>query len=354
MNRAVSAAKEKKRAADREAQRHNRARTKAYIAYIEKTLQDLSGPNGQDSLGQQLTQQQEKINHLQETLGKIANLAQDAAGALPSSSISEKSSQHTNASQPTGEEGTPASVMNALPAGNGFFGMDLRCSDRERNYLAVLGNAVSLAQSFSPVILGDKPLTPASDDDFCIRAVVDGWKAATARSEVDVVWGLLQTVDEGLYYRTDPITRIGLLRLMRSMLLQRIGAAHRDSSLPEYMSATPVQASIMHQPFLDFFPWPQFRDYWILNGTEYVDESCAASFSTRIWFEWPFELRDVYHKQVITDTLSFSAEFESRYHDLSSWHLGSEREWPELSLETCQLGLEELQPPLTGDAINKT
>lgn len=219
MNRAVSAAKEKKRAADREAQRHNRARTKAYIAYIEKTLQDLSGPNGQDSLCQQLTQQQEKINHLQETLGKIANLAQDAAGALPSSSISEKSSQHTDASQPTGEEGTPASVMNALPAANGFFGMDLRCSYRERNYLAVLGNAVSLAQSCSPVIPGDKPLTSASDDDFCIRAVVDGWKAATARSEVDVVWSLLQTVDEGLYYRTDPITRIGLLRLMRSMLL---------------------------------------------------------------------------------------------------------------------------------------
>lgn len=223
-----SAAKEKKRAADREAQRHNRARTKAYIAYIEKALQDLSGPNGRDSLGQQLAQQQEKINHLQETLWKIASLAQDAAGTLPSSSISEKSSQHTDASQPTGEEGTPASVMNVLPAANGFFGMDLSCSDRERNYLAVLSNAVSLAQSCSPVISGDKALTPVSDDDICIRAVVDGWEAATARCEVDVVWSLLQTMDEGLYYRTDPITRIGLLRLMRSMLLVGCDYALRD------------------------------------------------------------------------------------------------------------------------------
>lgn len=214
-----SAAKEKKRAADRETQRHNRARTKAYITSLEKTIQDLSGPNGQDSLSQQLARHQEKINHLQQTFRKIVNLAQDAAGSLLSSSSPERSSQHTDTSQPRCEEGTPASAMNALPGAKGFFGMDLSCSDRERNYLAVLGNAMSLAQYCPLVISGGDTLTPASDDDFCIRVVVDGWEAATARSEVDIVWSLLQTVDEGLYYRADPVTRIGLLRIMRSMLL---------------------------------------------------------------------------------------------------------------------------------------
>ncbi|RDW76483.1 bZIP transcription factor [Aspergillus mulundensis] len=338
-----SAAKEKKRAADRETQRHNRARTKAYIASLEKTIQDLAASNGDASLGHQLAQQQEQINHLQQTLRKIVNLAQDGAGSLPPSAIPERSSQHTRdaTSQPTCEEGTPAAsaIMDAPPGANnnnGFFGIDLSCLDRERNYLAVLGNALSLAQYFASEVSGgnndnnNHTLTPVSDDDdFCIRAVVDGWKAATARFEADVVWSLLRTLDEGLYCtRTDPVTRIGLLRIMRSMLLHRIGVAREVPPLPDYMLTT-----------------PQFRDHWIFNGTEYVDEKCAALFSTRIWFEWPFELRDVYHKQVMTDTLSFSAEFERRYHDLNSWHLNSGTEWLEWSLEACQMRLEELQPP---------
>ena len=55
-----SAAKEKKRAADREAQRLNRARTKAYITHLEQTSQDLTGPNPSDNISQKLAQQERK------------------------------------------------------------------------------------------------------------------------------------------------------------------------------------------------------------------------------------------------------------------------------------------------------
>ncbi|RAK80155.1 uncharacterized protein BO72DRAFT_13118 [Aspergillus fijiensis CBS 313.89] len=307
-----TAAKERKRAADREAQRHNRARTKAYIAYLEKTLQDLSSPSGegQNTLGHQIAQQQEKINHLQETLRKIASLAQDAANPLSTSS----SATSNPAGPPSGppqplaeEEPLPTGACNVLPAATGFFGLDLICSDRERNYLAVLGSAVTLVQYCSPGLSENPRSGSANDDDFCIRAVVDGWKVATTRTEADVVWSLLQAIDEGLFYRTDSVTRIALLRIMRPMLLQRIGIVHEASSLPGYMLATPVQTSVAHQPFLDFFPWPQFRDTWILKGMEYADENCAASFGTRIRFAWPYELRDVYKRNVLSETVSFSA-----------------------------------------------
>ncbi|RAH77865.1 hypothetical protein BO86DRAFT_392261 [Aspergillus japonicus CBS 114.51] len=354
-----TAAKERKRAADREAQRHNRARTKAYITYLEKTLQDLSGPSGQgqDTLGHQLAQQQEKINHLQETLRKIARLAQDAANPLSASfsTASDPAGPPTAPPQPTVEEPLPTRACNILPAATGFFGLDLICSDRERNYLAVLGSAVTLVQCCSPA-LSENPISssgPTRDDDFCIRAVVDGWKVATARTEADVVWSLLQAIDEGLFYRTDPVTRIALLRIMRSMLLQRMGVAQEASSLPEYMFATPVQTSVPHQPFLDFFPWPQFRDTWIVKGMEYADENCAASFGARIRFEWPFELRDVYKRNVLTGTVSFSAEFESRYRDLGSWRLDSEGDWLRWSSEAypCPVLPEELLSlSLSGDA----
>lgn len=221
-----TAAKERKRAADREAQRHNRARTKAYIAYLEKTLQDLSSPSGegQNTLGHQIAQQQEKINHLQETLRKIASLAQDAANPLSTSS----SATSNPAGPPSGppqplaeEEPLPTGACNVLPAATGFFGLDLICSDRERNYLAVLGSAVTLVQYCSPGLSENPRSGSANDDDFCIRAVVDGWKVATTRTEADVVWSLLQAIDEGLFYRTDSVTRIALLRIMRPMLLVR-------------------------------------------------------------------------------------------------------------------------------------
>ncbi|KAB8265713.1 hypothetical protein BDV32DRAFT_144232 [Aspergillus pseudonomiae] len=315
-----TAAKEKKRAADREAQRHNRARTKAYITYLEKTLQDLSGPDGQDSLGEQLAQQQEKIHHLQETLRKIANLAQDTTTPVSNPCASDQPGQHLDPRQALAEDEPLASGNSVLPAANVFFGMDLICSDRERNYLAVLGSAVNFVQYCLPDMSGNEALTPAYDDDFCVRAVVDGWKVATNRSPVDVVWSLLQAIDEGLFYRTDPVTRIALLRIMRSMLLTRVGISHKTSSLPDYM-----------------LPTPQFRDYWILNGMENASEQCAASFGARVRFQWPFELRDVYKRMVLTDTLSFSAEFESRYNDLTSWQLDTESDWLQWSSEACQM-----------------
>ena len=98
--------------------------------------------------------------------------------------------------------------------------MDLTCSDRERNYLAVLGNAITLIQDCSQVISESLVLMAGrNDDDFCIRIVVDGWKATTDCFGVDVIWDLIQAIDEGLFFRADPVTRIALLRIIRSLLL---------------------------------------------------------------------------------------------------------------------------------------
>ncbi|KAL4893658.1 hypothetical protein BDV59DRAFT_176896 [Aspergillus ambiguus] len=351
--RMSSAAKEKKRAADREAQRLNRARTKAYITHLERTLQDLTGPNPLDNLSQKLAQQQEKINHLQNTLHKIGILSQDAANALLPSASDRQLIRPSDFSQAAAENESLANGICDTPNATTctFFDMDLTCSDRERNYLAVLGSAVTLIQDCLPVISENLTLMPELNDDFCIRAVVDGWKATTDRFGADVIWNLIQAIDEGLFFRADPVTRIALLRIMRSLLLQRLGMTHETSSVPEYMLASPIQTSIVHQPFLDFFPWPEFRDHWIANGTEYVNELCAASFSARIRFQWPFELRDVFHKRVLTGTLSFSEEFESRYRDLASWRLDADGDWPYRQVDGCQIlpGEVPLPPLALGD-----
>lgn len=207
-----SAAKERKRAADREAQRVNRVRTKAYITQLERTIRDLTGPNPPDNLSQSLAQQQEKIHHLEDALRKIGMIAQ-GAGHPPSSS------QATTESEPL----TSGLVNNPeATARCNFFGFDLTCSDRERSYLAVLGSALTMIQDCSFTLAGSMKLIPRLyDDHFCIRAVVDGWKDTIDRFETDVVWELIQAIDEGLYYRADPVTRIAMFRIMRSLMLVR-------------------------------------------------------------------------------------------------------------------------------------
>ncbi|KAJ6014527.1 hypothetical protein N7540_009118 [Penicillium herquei] len=287
-----SAAKERKRAADRETQRLNRARNKAYITQLERTIQDLTGSNPPENPSQILAQQQEKINHLQDALRKIGILAQNAANEFLSSSVSDHLSVHPSDSSQTVTENEPLAIevsdfLSATTTCN-FFGIDLTCSDRERNYLEVLGSAMTLIQDCFIALSGSLTLTSKSlDDNFCIRAVVDGWKVTTDRFGADVIWELIQAIDEGLYYRADPVTRIAMLRIIRSLM-------------------------------------PEFRDQSIIQGTEYANVLCAASFSARIRFQWPFELRDVFHKQVLIDTLLFSGEFENRYRDLASWRLDPE------------------------------
>ncbi|KAJ5164852.1 uncharacterized protein N7500_006682 [Penicillium coprophilum] len=221
-----SAAKEKKRAADREAQRVNRARTKAYITQLEQTIQDLTGPNPPDNLGQNLAQQQRKIHHLEDTLRKIDILAQSAATGFLPSSVSDHLSVHPPYPSQAASETEPlaSGLVENLSSTTtcNFFDFDLTCSDRERNYLAVLGNAMIMIQEYSFTLAGSMMLLSTLDDDnFCIRAVVDGWKNTTDRFGADVIWDLIQAIDKGLYYRADPVTRIALLRIMRSLMLVR-------------------------------------------------------------------------------------------------------------------------------------
>jgi hypothetical protein len=78
-----SSRRDRKRAHDREAQRINRARTRAYISQLESTIAELSHVSGAErpTVWQaQLTQQQDEIQQLKKTLNKITKLAQGVDG----------------------------------------------------------------------------------------------------------------------------------------------------------------------------------------------------------------------------------------------------------------------------------
>ncbi|KAE8146612.1 hypothetical protein BDV25DRAFT_143539 [Aspergillus avenaceus] len=303
-----------------------------------RQLKQLSGQGGPASLGEQLCNQQQQVKGLQSTLQKIATLAQEAT--KPPNALSAGSQEqdqpssderhpqnsivHTENRNPMSEGGPfpiPGLSMPVIPLCNDeVWGTDLRCGESERNFLQVLGHAFSIVEGF-PLTLGILANDPVADDDFCIRAVMQGWGAAGKRAPADPAWTLLQAVDQGLFYRADPVTRLTLLRLMRSMILQRMDPSSQRRSVPEYMRKSQLQSTVPHAYFLDFFPWPEFRDYWIARGLDYASEMCASSFARSIYFKWPFEFRDAFMRDVFSDTFSFSHEFNTRYSEIGSWHL---------------------------------
>ncbi|PLB44272.1 hypothetical protein P170DRAFT_480036 [Aspergillus steynii IBT 23096] len=332
--------RERKRAADREAQRINRARTKEYIEQLERTIESFVGQNGSQLVEENYRKQRKQLSDLQGTLKKIARIADNAANqeTVPSPDESAEGSKSQSVQRKLspynylGESDAPSSsITGYIPAPqtslhpDDFFGMDFNCSDRERNYLLMLGSAFNLIGGSSGynVFAGT---SPTADDDLCIRAVVDGWDAAKDRHSFDPGWRLLFAVDQGLIYRADASTRVAMLRIMRSLLLQKSGSNYGvQSAVPEYMRASHIQTTIPHAPFLDYFPLPQFRDYWILEGIDYASESCAVEFITRIHFAWPFEIRDVFLKEVSTGNYLFSHEFSKRYHDPECWDFNNLR-----------------------------
>ncbi|GLA92622.1 hypothetical protein AtubIFM57143_008977 [Aspergillus tubingensis] len=261
--------KERKRAADREAQRINRARTKDYIQHLEKTVQVLSGQQESATLKEDYTKHHKLLTDLQGTLKKIARLANSAVNQ--DLSQTEELAAEDSKSQSNQQKQSPHSELEDLE---------------------VLGSAFNLIQAYS----NDHALlnaSPRTDDDICIRAVVDGWDAAEDRYPFDPAWKLLQAGKMGF----------------------------PQFSIPDYMRAGHIQCTIPHAPFLDFLPLPQFRDYWILSGIDYASESCAAEFTKRIQFVWPFELRDVFLKEVSTGNYLFSHEFDTRYYSSEYWTL---------------------------------
>src|SRR5271155_60229 len=74
-----SARLERKRASDRMSQQATRARTKAYIAHLERTTRTLTEVNNGSggTVSKQLKDQHEEIENLKNVINRIATLAND-------------------------------------------------------------------------------------------------------------------------------------------------------------------------------------------------------------------------------------------------------------------------------------
>ncbi|KAF4436070.1 2-hydroxyphytanoyl- lyase [Fusarium acutatum] len=304
--------RERKRASDRMSQQASRAKTKAYIAHLERSVARLTEAQSNSGLNvsEQLRQQFDEIASLKQALAQIAKLA--------TNSISKHHADDDlddtigSASRPPNEKGfrhvpdayNPACHPHQESLDRLYPALDLTCGDKQRDYFQAFSQAlVTIESDASRHAFSD----PEIDDDINIRAVLDGWDAARARNPFDVGWLMLQTVDEGFLWRSGAVERMAMLRVIRSMLMVKLNP----------------QLPLSRRPPAYMNPRPEVRDYLILFGINYAPESLAAQFASDIGFRWPYDLRDTCRYQPAKGVYSFSEDFNQAYKNLDSWYMKS-------------------------------
>ncbi|KAG4283429.1 hypothetical protein FPRO06_07808 [Fusarium proliferatum] len=297
--------RERKRASDRMSQQASRAKTKAYIAHLERSVARLTEAQSNSGLNvsEQLRQQFDEIASLKQALAQISKLATNTISKhtadddldpsicstpRPPAASSEKSSRQVRDAYNPACNPHQESLEHLYPA------LDLSCGDKQRDYFQAFSQALDTIESDAG---GHAFSGPEIDDDINIRAVLDGWDVARAKNPFDIGWLMLRAVDEGFLWRGGAVERMAILRVIRSMLMVVVHAEQRQQ--------------------------PEVRDYLILFGINYAPESLAAQFASDIGFRWSYDLRDTCRYQPAKGVYSFSEDFNLAYRNLDSWYMKS-------------------------------
>jgi hypothetical protein len=392
---------ERKRAHDREAQRASRAKTKAYIAHLEKTVADLTETSGDaraNYLAQHATQQSQEIESLQGLVGKIKSLIQDSSllsritgddhdtsyknehtsnetspqttkradsprdSSSPETIVRDDGDRHhtsnSSGEKPTSQHDFDAPAVahpTSSPKGNlTLLGESLLCSeDEDTTYFDRLNRVLEQVETHPSATTGHISNSTV-DQDILVRAILYGWDAAERLHHFDIVWRFLRAFDEGLWYRAGPLERLAHHWLFRNVMLHKMRPTNQPlRSIPTFMRPTQTQRSSMeHQSLADYYAWPKVRDLVIDRGGLNITGRTSIAFIRAIRFDWPYELRDAFHKNVRgpptsgpgetnNGTFQLSGEFLKRFHWLGNFRL--ERPVEQLPLLTHFIPLHPAQ-----------
>ncbi|KAG2413634.1 hypothetical protein HFD88_002823 [Aspergillus terreus] len=330
-----SASKDRKRITDRRAQRNRRERIKLHISRLEKRVEELTdaSANGESALLKKLEEKQLENARLADIIKQIHALTGDArdaskASISPAPEVPRGQPQRIRSrtpetqspdgadiiasTQPTQQLTHEDGTVNANPSPY----HELVCGTGFGNYFAVVNSCITGILRTADSITS----SAEDDDDLAIRAILHGWESVGHQSGLDSCWEFLRALDQGLFYRTGPVERLAILRLMRAMLAwNAVPPKRSERHVPSYMCPTPTQHLIPHEPLMDFFVWPDLRDHLILAGVSYVPESASAQYASDIRLTWPYQIRDTCKYHTMKEKYQFSNEFNHAYFDLNSW-----------------------------------
>ncbi|EME38835.1 hypothetical protein DOTSEDRAFT_75535 [Dothistroma septosporum NZE10] len=354
---------ERKRAHDREAQRASRAKTKAYISHLEKTVADLTestGDNRANYLAHHASKQAQEIDGLQGLVNKIRSLVQEASssskrdgpftdGSHPSRvkaegsvvesicgdgsvdfpfstrEVSDSSSEghHTSEAAHFAEHGHTSSTTQActVPATRNpnVLGVNIGCEDSEDcSYILRLNDAITKVEH-TPDILS----SIHEDEDIMVRAIVHGWDAAERLHHFDIVWRFVRAYDDGLWHRAGKVERLATLWQMRNTMLHKISPKNQQQRpISSFMAPTEKQLSCKKRPpVVDYFGWPPVRNHLLAQGIGNCSGTASIAFAENFRFVWDYDLRDCFKINKSTGIFSVSEAFNRSWNDICSYRM---------------------------------
>ncbi|CAK3795175.1 Hypothetical predicted protein [Lecanosticta acicola] len=350
---------ERKRAHDREAQRASRAKTKAYIQHLEKTVADLTQSSSGDDrsrsnyLAQHATKQSQEIESLQGLVNKIRSLVQDTGaksdhasppyheqarlkheGSTVDSKVDDSATVDllgTRYDSPRSDDQwteLPRTLEQDAPKHSRpmsatrnliVMGVNMLCEDSEDcSFFPRLNEAISkLEQTPDNLSLLEE------DQDIMIRAIVSGWDAAESVHHFDIAWRFIRAFDEGLWYRAAPLERLAVLWRLRNNLVYKIQPKNQARrKISSYMYPTLAQrARAARPPVVDYFTWPQVRDGLLIEGIERCPGKSTIAFAENFRVDWPYELRDVYKYNKRKGVYCFSHQYLETMDDVAAFKM---------------------------------
>ena len=358
-----ASARERKRAKDRESQRVSRIRTKAYISHLETEIAELrqSSTTGNSLAGtveKQFAHLRKESETLQRALDHIGRLVKDASqrrsgrtddGAVDSASRPQSLNSPNVEGQRHENNGRDRrDCPSKLDESTATFPQVASSIDP---YQVHVLHGISPSDPAAQVVLADffkKPMADepnmfislnnmisilqhqtiffvrSEDDDTCIRAVLHGWETLASR-ELDAVWTAIQALDRMIFRNCAIVERVAMVRLLRLVLLSMIDPTSRaQQTLPPYLQLTKTQTSTPHPPVIDILVWPSLRDLLIITGCQHVTQQQVLKYAQDLVFEWPFEIRDIYKKDVKTGQHAFSKDLDERFFAADAWSMREE------------------------------
>jgi len=168
-----------------------------------------------------------------------------------------------------------------------------------------------------------KPLcSTAFDEDIAIRAVVEGWSAVMERYPLDRGWQWLKELDETIYFNAGVPVRLMHLRNCRLQFLhQMFPDADWNEKLPMFFQARPAQRYLYHDPLIEHFPWPSFRERLLFYPRRYATNIFMETLQQTVQFVWGYNSRELYEREPCSGLYSYSEAFLRQIKDIRCYSM---------------------------------
>lgn len=174
----------------------------------------------------------------------------------------------------------------------------------------------------------------AFDEDIAIRAVTEGWSAVMERYPLDRGWQWLKELDETIYFNSGIPERLMHLRNCRLQFLRQTfpEAAERSQILPAFFAARPSQRYLDHDPLIEHFPWPGFRERLLFFPRKYATDKFMETLRQNVHFVWARGPSELYVKDFCTGIYSYSEAFVKQTMDIRCYSVKADffEHFPEL------------------------